>query len=148
MFVGGCAGSTSGGLKMGRVLMTIKHLAQRTERAFRPKRVRAMRINDELIDEDTQRDAYTYIIAYLLCFALSSLVLSALGLPFLSSVSAVASCMSNTGPGLQLVGPSHSYSALPDSSLLFLCFCMIVGRLEIFTVLALFVPSFWRFRSE
>lgn len=144
MFVGGSAGSTAGGIKMIRVVMVFKMLGQRIGAAFRPHTVRALRIGSQVIREEIQKNVLLFALAYLICFAVCSLVMSVFGLPFQSAISAVAACMSNTGPGLELVGGAETYSIVPSPGLAFLCFVMILGRLELFTLLAVLAPTFWR----
>lgn len=144
MFVGGCAGSTCGGIKVFRVIIVWKALLARMERTFRPSHVRSLRVSGHVVSPELQTEAMTYMLAYLLFFAAASLVMAAIGVPFVSALSAVAACMSCSGPGLELLGASETYSVVPDSGLLFLCLCMVVGRLEIFAVLVLFRPAFWR----
>lgn len=144
MFVGGSAGSTAGGLKVIRSVMLAKMLYQRLESTFRPYTKRALRISGSVIGETVQKEAMLFILAYLGFYALSTLVMSAFGLPLDSAASAVAACMSNTGPGLELVGAAETFSIVPKAGQVYLTFCMIVGRLEVLTVLVLFMPQFWR----
>lgn len=144
MFVGGSAGSTAGGLKVIRSIIVAKMVYQRLESTFRPYTKRALRISANVISESMQRDVLTFMVTFLVFYAFSTLVMSALGLPFDSAASSVATCMTNTGPGLGLVGASETYSAVSKAGQLYLSFCMIVGRLEVLTVLVLFVPQFWR----
>lgn len=144
MCIGGSAGSTAGGIKVIRVVMVLQMLRHRIERMFRPYTVRALRVDDDVIDEGIQRNVLLFVLAYLLCLGGCSLVMSAFGLSFDSAISAVAACMSNTGPGLGIVGGAETYSLVPPGGQLFLCFCMILGRLEILAVLVLFMPGFWR----
>ncbi len=144
MCIGGSAGSTAGGMKVVRIVMVFKMLRNRLERLFRPYTVRALRVDNEVIDDTVQRNVLLFVLAYLLCLGGCSLVMSAFGLPFDSAVSAVATCMSNTGPGLGLVGGMETCSIVPPGGQVFLVFCMILGRLEVLAVLVLFMPGFWR----
>lgn len=143
MCIGGSAGSTSGGIKIVRLLMVLKLLYQRLENTFRPYTIRALRVEDEVINDALKLRVLVFVLAYVICFAVASLVMAAFGLGFDSAASAVATCMSNTGPGLGLVGAVETFSAVPAGGQLFLCFCMILGRLELLTLLVLFVPTFW-----
>lgn len=144
MFVGGCAGSTTGGVKVFRVMIIFKALYFRMERTFRPKHVRALRISGHVIQEDDQLEAFTYVLAYLLFYGAASLVMTLFGLPFVSAATSVAAAMSCSGPGLELLGAAESYSVVPYGGMLFLVFCMLVGRLEIFTAMVIFLPGYWR----
>lgn len=146
MFVGGSAGSTAGGIKVIRIVMMLKIVVHRIQRMFRPYTLQALRVDGEVVSESIQNNVMIFIVTYLLCFAVNSLVMSAFGLPFDSAASAVAACMNNTGPGLELVGAPESFSCVPLGGQCYLSFCMILGRLELFTILVLFVPSFWRSR--
>lgn len=143
MFIGGSAGSTSGGLKVFRVVIIAKLILHRIDRTFRPYVVRAVHMDGYAIDPSTQHAVLIFALAYMVCFTVCSLTMSLFGLPFESAVSAVAACMSNTGPGLQLVGGAESYSLISDGGLVFLCFTMLLGRLELFTLLVLLLPRFW-----
>jgi trk system potassium uptake protein TrkH len=146
MFLGGCAGSTSGGIKQIRGLIVLKLIHGRLQTLFRPKTIRPLLVNGEEITLPVQQQVLVFVIAYLMCFATATLGMSLFGLPFASAASVVATCMSNTGPGIELFGASETFSILSGGPLLFLSGCMILGRLEIFTFLVLFVPSFWRIR--
>ncbi|HOD49819.1 MAG TPA: TrkH family potassium uptake protein [Candidatus Hydrogenedentes bacterium] len=146
MFIGGSAGSTAGGMKVIRSVMLLKMLRHRLETTFCPYTVRALRVDGHVISDDTQRGVLLFVLAYILCFVVCSLVMSLFGLPYDSATSAVATCMSNTGPGLGLVGGAETYSIVPPAGLLFLSFCMILGRLEVLTILVLLMPTFWRAR--
>ena len=146
MFVGGSAGSTAGGLKVIRSVMLVKMLYYRLESTFRPYTLRAVRISGTVVPESVQKETMLFVLAYLGFYAVSTLIMSGVGLPFDSAASAVASCMSNSGPGLGLLGGAETYSIVPKGGIVYLTFCMIVGRLEVLTVLVLFMPQFWRSR--
>ncbi|MGI6461242.1 MAG: TrkH family potassium uptake protein [Candidatus Hydrogenedentales bacterium] len=144
MFVGGCAGSTSGGLKVARVLILLKMAYARLEQTFRPKMVRVVRIGGHVVDESVQRTAYSFFVLYLMWFVAGSLFMSLLGLPFQTAVTSVAATLNNIGPGLGAVGAVENFSQLPAVGKAFLSLCMVLGRLELFSIMVLFVPSFWR----
>ncbi len=144
MFVGGCAGSTGGGLKVVRVVMLAKMAYWLLESTFHPKTVRALRINGEVVDEGMQRMAYGFFLIYIGWFVLGCLVMSFLGLPFQGAVTSVAATLNNVGPGLDVVGPATNFAAVHPMGKLFLSLCMVLGRLELFSICALFMPSFWR----
>lgn len=144
MFVGGCAGSTGGGMKVVRLIMVAKMVYWRLEWTFRPKTVRAIRVSGQVIDENIQRSVYAFFVLYVGCFAGGCLLMSLLGLPFQTAVSSVAATLNNIGPGLELVGPVMDFSAIPAVGKVLLSFFMALGRLELFALCAFFVPSFWR----
>jgi len=144
MIIGGCAGSTSGGLKVMRVIFVAKLIYWRLENAFRPKTVRPIRIGEMIIDEDTQRRVLTYCLLYLLVIASGTLFMTGVGLPPISAISAVITTLGGVGPGLELVGPAYDFSQVPEVGKVFLSFCMAAGRLELFAILVLFVPGFWK----
>ena len=144
MFVGGCAGSTGGGMKVVRIVMLVKMAYWRLESTFRPKTVRAIRISGEVVDEDTQRTVYAFFVLYLAWFVGGTLFMSVLGLPFQTAVTSVAATLNNIGPGLEAVGATMDYHLVPAVGKLFLSLCMVLGRLELFSILVLFVPAFWR----
>lgn len=144
MFVGGCAGSTGGGLKVVRIILLFKMAYHRVENTFRPKTVRAVRINNAVIGSDVQNTVYAFFVLYILWFAGGSILMSALGLPFESAVSSVAATLNNIGPGLQAVGATMDYHLIPDLGKVFLSLCMALGRLELFSICVLLLPAFWR----
>jgi len=144
MFVGGCAGSTGGGMKVVRIIMLVKMAYWRLESTFRPKTVRAIRISGQVVDDDTQRTVYAFFVLYLLWFAGGALFMSLLGLPFQTAVTSVAATLNNIGPGLDAVGATMNYQLVPAVGKLFLSLCMVLGRLELFSICVLFVPAFWR----
>ncbi len=144
MFVGACAGSTAGGFKIVRVIMLLKMAFWRLEQSFRPKTVRLVRIGEDIVDDEVQRRVSGFFVLFLLWFVMGTLLLSGFGLPLETATTAVLATLNNIGPGLGLVGAASDYSALPSPVKLFLSFCMILGRLEIYTICVLFIPSFWR----
>ena len=146
MCIGGSAGSTSGGIKVVRFMALLKMLYHRIEHTFSPKLVRAVRVGDDVMSAETQREVLTFVGAYALTLGGFSLLMSLWGLPFESALSAVAACMSNTGPGLELVGAKESFAIIPNGGLLTLMVCMVLGRLELFTLFTLLTPGFWRYR--
>jgi trk system potassium uptake protein TrkH len=144
MFVGACGGSTAGGFKIVRIMMLLKMAFWRVEQSFRPKTIRLVRIGEEVVDEEVQRRVSGFFVLFLLWFVMGTLLLSAYGLPLETATTAVLATLNNIGPGLGLVGASVDYHVLPPAVKLFLSFCMVLGRLEIFTICVLFIPSFWR----
>lgn len=144
MFIGGCAGSTGGGIKVARLIMLIKMAYWRLEFTFRPKTVRMIRIGDAVVDDDVQQMVHAFFVIYILWFVVGSLFMALLGLPFQTAFSSVAATLNNIGPGLELIGATHDFSHVPVLGKLFLTLCMVMGRLEIFSVCVLFIPAFWR----
>ncbi len=144
MFVGACAGSTAGGIKVVRIVIMVKIAYWRVENTFRPKTVRAVRISNQVIDDDTRRSIHSFFVIYIAWFVLGSLLMAALGLPFESALASVAATLNNIGPGLGLIGATQDFSDIPAVGKLFLSLCMVLGRLELFSVCVLFVPGFWR----
>lgn len=144
MFVGGCAGSTGGGMKVVRIVMLLKMAYWRLESTFRPHTVRLIRVSGVVIDDDIQKMVYGFFVIYLAWFAGGFLFLSFLGLPFETALTAVAATLNNIGPGLGAIGADYSYNLIPDVGKIFLSLCMVLGRLELFSICVLFIPSFWK----
>lgn len=144
MFVGGCAGSTGGGIKVIRIVMLAKMVYWRIESTFRPKTIRVIRINDAIIDDGVQRMVYAFFVLYIAVFVIASLCMAALGLPFTSAATSVAATLNNIGPGLELVGAAQDYAHLPGAGKALLSLCMVMGRLELFSICVLFLPAFWK----
>ncbi len=146
MFTGACAGSTAGGIKIIRLVVLAKMTYWRVEGTFRPKTIRSVRIGDTVISDEAQRTVAAFFFLYVCWFAFGSLFMSALGLPFDAALSSVASSLGNVGPGLGMVGAIRDYSLVPELGKAFLALCMVLGRLEMFSLCVLFVPSFWKHR--
>ncbi len=145
MFVGGSAGSTGGALKVVRVILLMKYGAREIYKSIHPKMVRPIRLGDTVIPEEVMQAIFAFFILYLLVFLGSSLILSMLGLDFMTSISASATTLGNVGPGLStLVGPMANFGSIHFLGKLVLILNMWIGRLEVMTVLVLFVPSFWK----
>lgn len=144
MFVGGCAGSTGGGIKVVRVVILLKMIYWRLENAFRPKTVRPIRLGEVVVDEDAQRRVSTFLLLHLFVLGMGSIFMAGLGLPPLTAATSVITTLNNVGPGLEFVGAAHDFSKVPDAGKIFLTFCMAMGRLELYSILVLFVPGFWK----
>lgn len=144
MFVGGCAGSTGGGIKVVRFLILFKMAYWRLESTFRPKTIRPIRINGVVIDDDVQRTVYAFFVIHLFILAFGCAFMSLLGLPFQTAMTSVVATLNNIGPGLELVGAAENYHFIPASGKVFLTLCMAMGRLELFSICVLFVPAFWK----
>lgn len=143
MFVGACAGSTAGGLKVGRVLLLFKSLRRNIRRLLNPRRVEAVWVNGTKTSEEVIRNTNTYLVAYVMILVISILLVSVDELTIPTNISAVISCFNNIGPGLEMVGPTANYSLFSNFSKLVLIFDMLAGRLEIFPILILFSGSTW-----
>ena len=143
MFIGGCAGSTAGGLKVGRVLILGKASAADMRKMLHPNAIATVRVEGKPLRDQSVRSAYQYITVYLLVFAASFLLLSLEGLDMVTTSTALITCINNVGPGLELVGPMGNFSVFSYAAKLLLSFDMLVGRLELFPMLLLFAPSVW-----
>jgi trk system potassium uptake protein TrkH len=143
-FFGGCAGSTSGGLKLMRLLLLLKHAYLETARLLHPRQVRSLKLDEHPISAAVMKDILGFLVLFLAVFVAGSLLLTAVGVDLLTASTAVISCLSAVGPGLGEVGPMDNYSSLPGFAKIVLSMVMLLGRLEISTVLMLFFPSFWR----
>lgn len=146
MFVGSCAGSTAGGLKVGRVIILVKASFADMQKMLHPNAVSTVRFEGRPLADATVRSAYQYITVYLGLFVSSCLLLSLEGFDLISTFTAVTACINNIGPGLELVGPTGNFSAFSPLGKLLLSFDMLAGRLELFPMLLLFAPSIWRRR--
>ena len=144
MFVGGCTGSTAGGLKISRILLLAKVVDREFKRMVERRGVFAVRLGGEVIPETTIQSLLNLVYLAFLVNFVSCLLLAAMGIDVLTSITAVAACMFNIGPGLGGVGPLDHYGHLPDLAKWVLSGCMIAGRLEFYTVLVILTPAFWR----
>jgi trk system potassium uptake protein TrkH len=144
MFTGGCAGSTGGGIKIVRILLLFKNSSMELKRIVHPQAVLPVRLNGKAISQSIIFNVLAFFLIYIIIFALGSLSMSMLGLEFESAVGSVAASLGNIGPGLGKVGPVENYSQIPVAGKWILSFLMLLGRLELFTVLILFSTSFWR----
>ncbi|MBI2620567.1 MAG: TrkH family potassium uptake protein [Ignavibacteriales bacterium] len=144
MFPGGCAGSTSGGMKSIRVLLLLKTAMNELKKLIHPKAVVPMRYNGRVVDQEVLMTIAGFIILFLVTFSTATIILTLTGLDIVSSMSGVVACMSTVGPGLGAVGPMANYADLSDLAKWTLSVCMLVGRLELFTVFVLFSKSFWK----
>ena len=144
MFMGGSAGSTSGGVKGVRHMLMIKSGFLEFKRALHPNAIIQPRHNGSILKEEVVYNIYAFFILYLLSFIFGALVFGALGLDFESAIGVAASSLGNVGPALGSYGPAFSYSELPEFGKWWASFLMLLGRLELFTVLILFTPFFWK----
>jgi trk system potassium uptake protein TrkH len=145
-FTGGMAGSTGGGVKSVRVLLLLKQTSMELRKHLHPRAILLARVGKRVVKEDVLANVLGFVILYVLLFLAGAMVLSLLGLDFLTALGASASTVGNIGPGLGGVGPTDNYGGMSDSALVVMSFLMLVGRLEIYTVLLLFHPETWKGR--
>ena len=145
MFIGGCAGSTACGIKIFRLQMLLIFLKNQIKRLISPNSVIIIKYNNQKISDNFINSVIIFIFTFLFIFLIIAMLLSISGLDFITSISGAASSISNVGPGLgDIIGPNGNYKDIPDISKWILSFGMLLGRLELFAVLVLFFPSFWR----
>ena len=146
-FVGACAGSTAGGLKVSRVIIIFKAARQDLNKMLHSHAVTTVRFEGKPLDEKTLRGVHNYFNIYILLLTLSVLLVSLDGFDVVTTFTAVATCLNNVGPGLELVGPMGSFAEFSAPVKLLLAFDMLAGRLELYPMLALFAPRLWRKRN-
>ena len=145
MFVGGCAGSTTCGIKVFRLQILVLFIKNQIKKLIYPNRIIVLNYNKEKIEDSFVNSVIIFIFSYLFLFLIIAMLLSMTGLDFLSAISGAATSISNVGPGLgDMIGPNGNFSEVSNISKWILSFAMLLGRLEIFAVLVLFLPSFWR----
>ena len=144
MVVGACAGSTGGGLKVGRLLLIFKSLKRNIQQVLHPRKVLSVRNNGRIVSEKVLDNTNAYLSAYAIILFLSFLLLSLDGFPTETNFSAVLACFNNIGPGLELVGPTCNFGGFSTLSKLVLILAMLAGRLEIFPILVLFSADTWK----
>ncbi|MEA4825211.1 MAG: TrkH family potassium uptake protein [Clostridium sp.] len=144
MFVGGCAGSTGGGIKNIRILFLFKIMRRELLKIIHPRAVYTVKFGGKSVEEETLMEVLSFFFMYLFIFLMAVFVISLEGRDTLTSISAVAGTLGNIGPGFGILGPMGNYSELTYLSKIVLSLCMIIGRLEIYPILLLLVPSFWK----
>ena len=144
MFIGGCAGSTGGGIKVIRILTVFQVGIHHLEKVFSPRVVRKLRIGGQVIPTETQVGILTYFVLCILIFVFGSLFITMLGYELETSVTSVIACMFSIGPGLGRIGAVENYNFFDPVAKSVLAMLMIMGRLELYSILVLFIPSFWR----
>lgn len=144
MFIGGMAGSTGGGIKVIRQVLLFKNAGKELKRAIHPQGIIPVRLNHEAVSQDIIFKVMAFLQIYLLVFIFGTICLSFLGLDFETAVGSSISALGNIGPGLGKVGPTGNYGFIPDIGKWLLSFLMLLGRLELFTVLILITPSFYK----
>ena len=144
MFIGACAGSTGGGIKVSRVLILAKTIAKELRLALHPQVVAPVRMDGKRVSDETIRSTNVFIAAYLIILAVSVLLISLDGFDPVTNFTAVVATLNNIGPGLAMVGPAMNFGFYSNASKLVMIFDMLAGRLEIFPMLVLFMPDTWR----
>lgn len=145
MFIGACAGSTGGGMKISRLVIALKSAVSEIRHMGRPRQVEKIRFEKKPVDSDTVRGVLAFIVAYIFLFFASFLAVSVLdGRSIETTFSAIAACINNIGPGLGEVGPAENFAFFSPASKIILSLDMLLGRLEIFPIVMLFSPSVWR----
>ncbi|HOG15883.1 MAG TPA: potassium transporter TrkG, partial [Syntrophales bacterium] len=144
MFVGGSQGSTGGAIKCIRILLIFKQTYKELYRLVHPHALVRVKLGQQVVSPDTMQGVWGFFALYLGLAALATLFMSSLGLDMLTSFSSVAATLGNVGPGLGLVHPATTYADVPVAGKWILSFCMLVGRLELYTVIVLLVPEFWK----
>lgn len=144
MFIGASAGSTGGGMKCLRVMLYFKYCYRELFSLVHPHAVTQIKIAKQPVSSDVMRSVLGFMGLYIGLFAMSAVLLAGLGVDLLTSISAIAATLGNIGPGLGMVGPTDNFAHIPYLGKWLLIWCMLLGRLEIYTVIILLVPEFWR----
>jgi trk system potassium uptake protein TrkH len=144
MFIGGCAGSTGGGMKVMRIMLLLKHSYQELFRLIHPRSVSRVKMGRIAVQDDVLSGVWGFFILWIGLFVLAAFLVAATGVDVVTSFASSLACIGNIGPGIGGVGPTENFAWMPDTAKWVLTFCMVLGRLEIYTVIILFVPEFWR----
>ncbi len=144
MFVGACAGSTGGGMKVVRVLLLFRQGKREIRRLIHPHGIIHVKIGEQRVQGTVVEALWGFFVLYMVCFAMISTLVAVSGVDMTTAISSAAACLTNTGPGFGDVGPASTYASMPDMAKAVLMFGMVLGRLEIFTFFVLLVPEFWR----
>ena len=143
-FIGGTAGSTTGGIKIIRTLLVLKYLSYELKKLIHPQGVYSIKIGDNVVSDSIIKNTLGFYLFYIFIFVIASILFACFGSDIITSLTAAASSLGNIGPGLGNIGPTDSWGHLPIGAKWISTFCMLLGRLEIFTVMVLFSKSFWR----
>ena len=144
MFIGASAGSTGGGMKCLRIMLCVKYCYRELFSLIHPHSVIRIKIGGKSVSDDVMRSILGFLALFVMLFVICSILLAATGVDLLTSIGAVASAIGNIGPGFGNVGPTENYAAIPALGKWLLIWCMLLGRLEIYTLLIFLVPEFWR----
>ena len=144
IFIGGSAGSTTGALKLIRTIVIVKYLRLEMKKMLHPNGVFLLRIGNKILKDNVVKNTLGFYLFYIFIFGFCAIILSILGLDLTTSLTASAASIGNIGPGLASIGPNENWGHFPAIAKWICSFCMLLGRLEIFTVLILFNYSFWK----
>ena len=144
MFFGGSAGSTGGGIKIVRIVIMFKNSVLEFKRLIHPNAIIPVRMNHKAVHGKIVRNVLAFIVIYIMIFFVSTLIMSFFGLDVETAMGSVIACLGNIGPGIGSVGPAENFYTIPDGGKWFLGFLMLIGRLELFTVLIILSPAFWK----
>jgi trk system potassium uptake protein TrkH len=143
MFIGACAGSTGGGMKISRIVIYFKIAIREIRQSIFPRQIRPITFEKKPIDELTRNGVTSYLTAYIFLFIIATLVISIEGKDLVTNFTAVAATINNIGPGLEIVGPMGNFSSFSNLSKITFSIVMLAGRLELFPILILFSPKLW-----
>jgi len=144
MFIGACAGSTGGGMKVVRFLLLFRQGLREIHRLIHPHAIVHVKMGETRVSGSVVQAVWGFFVLFIVCYAIVAVLLACTGVDMITSLTAAAACITNTGPGFGTVGPASTYADLPDAGKGILMFAMILGRLEVFTFFVLLVPEFWR----
>ena len=144
MFVGACAGSTGGGLKVSRLVLLFKSSVREISKILHPRSVRAVKLDGKRVDSAVVKNTASFFVISMIVYVVSVFIVSFDGFDMTTSLTAVAATMNNIGPGLSLVGPTGNYSSFSNLSKIVMIFDMLAGRLEYFPMIVLFSPAMWK----
>lgn len=144
MFFGACAGSTSGGAKIDRLIFMLKNCHNEIERCIHPNNILTVRVNGKVIPHEIVSKVIAFLCLYVLIILIGGIILTAMGLPLIDSFFSAFTCISNTGLSAGITGYGSTFAIIPDAGKWVLATIMLIGRLELFTVLLLFTPAFWK----
>ena len=144
MFVGACAGSTGGGIKVSRIIILLKSIVKEVRTSAHPRTMLKIKMNGKTIEHETVRGVNVFMAAYVVIFTIALIIISLDNFDFTTNFTAIAATINNIGPGLNMVGPMGNFSAFSTLSKVVMSICMLVGRLEIFPMLLLFSPYTWK----
>ncbi len=144
MFAGGMAGSTGGGIKIVRIMLLLKHCYLEIFRIIHPRAITVVKFGNLPVSQTIMRSIWGFFLLFIGLYVLGAIALAALGMDMLTALSAMATCLGNVGPGFGSIGPTENFAAVPLIGKWILIFSMLLGRLEIYTILVLLMPAFWR----
>jgi len=144
MFIGACAGSTGGGIKVSRVILMLKTVKKEMYFYIHPRSIRKIKFNQHVVEHEVIRSINIFLITYMMILAFSTLLIALDGFDLITDFTAVVATLNNIGPGLELVGPTSNFGMFSDFSKVVLMFDMLAGRLELFPMLVLISPITWR----